>query len=135
MPFTYHIESNGYIVRVQGTEQGSLDSARGTFAELIADPQLHRPFGLLIDVRALRNMPSREEADDISKFALVKHDDAKHYTALIVERGAQYGVARMIKVFSEMRGAHINIFMDDQSARYWLWQRLQSAQNSNQLPP
>ena len=125
MPFTYHIEANGQIVHIIGTEQGSLESARDTFADLIADPHLHHPFGLLIDVRALRNIPSREEAYSLSKFAQVGHNDAKHYTALLVEHGIQYGIARMIQVFSQLRGAQINVFIDDQSAQFWLWNQLQ----------
>jgi hypothetical protein len=124
MAFTYHIEANGYIAHVIGTKRGSLDSARNTFADLIADPQLHRPFGLLIDVRSLRNVPSQEEAYKLSKFALVGHIDSKHLTALVVERGVQYGMARMIQMFSELRGAQIDVFIDDQAARYWLWEQL-----------
>jgi hypothetical protein len=125
MPFTYQIEDNGYIVRVKGTDQGSLYSARDTFANIIADPHLHRPFGLLIDVRALRNVPSQEEVYSLSKFARVGHSDAKHYVALLVERGMQYGIARMIQMFSELRGAKIDVFIDDQSAQYWLWNQFQ----------
>jgi hypothetical protein len=132
MAFTYHIEANGQIVHVIGTEQGSLDSARDTFSYLIADPNLHRPFGLLIDVRTLRNVPSREEADSLSKFSTVG-DNEKHFAALLVERGIQYGIARMIQLFSELRGAQIDVFTDDQSAQYWLWEQLAFAARSNSI--
>jgi len=130
MAFTYHIESNGYVAHVVGKKMGSLDSARDTFADLIVNPHLRRPFGLLIDVRALSNIPSRDEADSISKFAAVG-DTEKHFTALLVERGVQYGMARMIQLFSELQGAQIDVFIDDHSARYWLWEQLAFATRSN----
>jgi hypothetical protein len=129
MAFTYHIEANGHIAHVIGSDQGSLDTARDTFADLIADPRLHRPFGLLIDVRSLRNVPTREEADSISRFATVGNNE-RHFTALLVERGIQYGIARMIQLFSELRGAQIDVFIDDQSAQYWLWEQLAFAARS-----
>jgi hypothetical protein len=130
MPFTYYIEANGKIVHVIGKNQGNLDSARETFATLITDPHLHRPFGLLIDVRSLHNVPSREEADCLSKFAAVGNSE-KHFTALLVEEGLQYGIARMIQLFSELRGAHIEVFIDDQLAQYWLWEQFAFAARSN----
>ena len=131
MSFTYQIEANGYIAHVIGKEQGSLDAAGVTFNDLIADQHLHRPFGLLIDVRALSNVPTREEAYSLSKFARVGNNSAKHFTALVVKRGVQYGMARMIKVFSEMLGANVNVFTDDQSAQLWLLEQLKLAAESN----
>jgi hypothetical protein len=131
VPFTYHIEANGHIVHVIGTDQGSLESARDTFADLVADPHLHHPFGMLIDVRALCNIPSREEAYSLSKFAKVRQNIPNHYTALLVERGIQYGIARMIQVFSQLRGAQIDVFIDDQSAQFWLWSQLQLGAATN----
>jgi hypothetical protein len=130
MAFTYYIEANGNIAHVIGTKRGSLDSARDTFADLIAEPHLHRPFGLLIDVRAVCNIPSREEAYSLSKFALVGHADSKHYTALVVQGGLQYGIARLIQLFSELRGAQIDVFIDEPSAQCWLWEQFAFAARS-----
>jgi hypothetical protein len=132
MAFTYHIEANGNIAHVIGTGQGSLDEARNTFADLIANPQLHRPFGLLVDVRTVCNMPSRGEAESISNFALVLERE-KHYTALLVKRGIQYGIARMIQLCSELRGAHIDVFIDDHSAHYWLWEQIARDNKSHSM--
>jgi hypothetical protein len=129
MPFRYNIESNGYIVRVVGTDQGSLEAAKDTFARFINDPHLQRPLGLLIDVRALNNIPSREESEGLSKFAKVG-DNVQHFTALLVNEGLQYGIARMIQLFSELRGAQINVFIDEHAALYWLWEQLAFAAKS-----
>ena len=129
MSFSYNIEANGHIVRIVGTDQGSLEAARDTFARLITDPNLHQPIGLLIDVRGLSNIPSREESESLSKFAKVG-DHVQHVTALLVKRGIQYGIARMIQLFSELRGAQINIFIDEPSAQYWLWEQLAFAAKS-----
>jgi hypothetical protein len=129
MSFTYHIESNGHIVHVIGTDKGSLEAARDTFANLINDSNLHRPFGLLIDVRTLSNVPSREESESLSKFAAVS-DGEKHFTALLVKRGIQYGIARTIQLLSELRGAQIDVFIDERAAQYWLWEQLAFAAKS-----
>jgi hypothetical protein len=129
MSFRYHIESNSHIVRIVGTDQGSLESAKETFAHVINDPQLLRPLGLLIDVRALNNIPSSEESEGLSKFAKIG-DNVQHFTALLVNRGIQYGIARMIQLFSELRGAQINVFVDEQAAQYWLWEQLAFAAKS-----
>jgi hypothetical protein len=130
MAFTYHIEENEQMVHIVGTDQGSLGSASDTFANIIADPHLHRPFGMLIDVRTLHNVPSREEADSISKFASIVENE-KHFTALLVKKGIQYGIARMIQLYSELRGAQIEVFIDDQSAQYWLWEQLAFVARAN----
>ncbi len=129
MPFTYQIESDGHIARVTGTDKGSLEAARDTFANLINDANLHRPFGLLIDVRELSNVPSQAESESISKFSAVG-DGVKHFTALLVKQGVQYGIARTIQLLSEMRGAHIDVFTDEHSAQYWLWEQMAFAGKS-----
>lgn len=129
MSFTYHIESNGHIAHVTGTDKGSLESARDTFANVIKDSNLHRPFGLLIDVRELSNVPSWEESEKISKFSGLG-DGEKHFTALLVKRGIQYGTAQTIQLLSELRGAQIDVFTDEPAAHYWLWEQLAFAAKS-----
>ncbi len=129
MPFTYQIESNGYIVRVTGTDKGSLESARDTFANIVHDANLHQPFGLLIDVRELSNVPSQAESESISKFSALG-DGIKHFTALLVRQGIQYGIARTIQMLSELRGAQIDVFTDEPAAQYWLWEQMAFAGKS-----
>ncbi|HVN48229.1 MAG TPA: hypothetical protein VMU30_05340 [Bacteroidota bacterium] len=125
MPFTYRIEAGGSIAHVTGVGQGDVDSAHSTFSELLNDKNIHRPFGLLIDVRALHNLPNREETADIAMFARV---DAEHYTALVVQRGVQFGMARMIQMLAELQGARIKIFTDDLMAQLWLRNQLNRLQ-------
>lgn len=124
MPFTYHIEADGYIVHIVGKGHGDVDSARYTFLDLLADPKLHRPFGLLIDVRAIHNLPNREEANSIAMFARDGHSGIDHFAALVVERGVQFGMARMIQVLAELQGARIKVFTDDMLAQLWLRNQL-----------
>lgn len=121
MPFTYQIEADGYIVRVTGTEQGNVQSARGTFSDVLADPQLHRPFGLLVDVRSLNNLPNQEEIHSLALFA---RERAEHVAALVVNHGVQFGVARMIQVLAELQGAHIKVFTEELMAQLWLRNQL-----------
>lgn len=124
MPFTYHIETEGSLVRVMGTGQGNYDSAHNTFSDLLADPNLHRPFGLLVDVRLIHNLPSREEVNRIAMFAHIGHGKLDHVAALVVNRGVQFGVARMIQVLAELQGVQIKVFTDDLLAQLWLQNQL-----------
>ncbi len=120
MSFVYHLRFGGRVVHVVGAGEGSLDAARGTFASLVGDEEVRPPFGLLVDVRNVRNAPSAGEARAIAEFSNSPGRAVAHSTALLVRPGVQYGIARMIQTVAEFRGARIAIFTDEAAALNWL---------------
>ena len=135
MPFTYQIEDNGTIVHIVGVDRGDLPSARATLANFMADAQLSSTFGLLIDVRPLRNMPSMEEAESLSTLGRAARPKREHCAALVVKPGLQYGVARIIQALAELKGARISVFTDDAAALEWVRGQLPAVPSSGGVLP
>jgi hypothetical protein len=120
MPFSYRLRFEGRVVHVTGVGEGSVATGASTSAAFRSDPGLRPPFGLLVDVRALSNLPSVAEARSLVELSRSQEEPMERCAVLLVRPGVQYGMARMIQILSEMRGAVIRILTDETEALRWL---------------
>ncbi len=75
---------------------------------------------VLIDLRDVRFLPTTPEAEALADELSAAESLGTHPAALLVQLGAQYGIARMVCTLAELRGGRVKAFTDDRAAVDWL---------------
>ncbi len=75
---------------------------------------------VLIDLRDVRFLPTTPEAEALADELSASEALGAHTVALLVQLGAQYGIARMVCTLAELRGGRVKAFTDDRAAVDWL---------------
>ncbi len=95
---------------------------------VLDDPRYRPGLRVLVDHRGSRwqhltTGQLRQRADDIARDA-PRLEGHEHRVALLAGRTVDYGLARMLRVFTdERRGYDFEVFYGDvDAARQWLWQ-------------
>ncbi len=92
------------------------DGIRG----LVDDGSLGEEQPVLIDLRDVRFLPTTPEAEALADELSGADSLGRHAVALLVQLGAQYGIARMVCTLAELRGGRVKAFTDDRAAVDWL---------------
>lgn len=87
---------------------------------LSSDGSLAADQPVLIDLREVRFLPTTPEAEALADELSVAEGLGAHAVALLVQLGAQYGIARMVCTLAELRGGRVRAFTDDRAAVDWL---------------
>lgn len=119
-PISYTINPVEKLVYVTFPENIELDSSLATMQALAADKQLGPGFGILVDLRAAKPVPSAEEARLIVLTAARSDLFLHHRTALLVSRLIQYGMGNMISILAGLQGAVVHPFYEFEEAKSWL---------------
>lgn len=112
LSISYTINAAEKLVYVTFPENIELDSSLATMQALVADEQLGKGFGILVDLRAAKPVPSAEEARLIVSTAARSDFFLHHPTALLVSRLIQYGMANMISILAGLQGAMVHPFYE-----------------------
>lgn len=108
------------VRRLDLLEAKSFREIRESVRTLSRDGSVAEDQPVLIDLRRVRFLPTTPEseafADELSSTDVL----GAHPVALVVQLGAQYGVARMVCTLAELRGGRVRAFTDDRAAVEWL---------------
>lgn len=109
-----------YGVRRLQPSAATLREMRDSLAALVHDGSLAPGQPVLIDLRDVRFLPTTPEAEALADEFSGQDSLGGHAVALVVQLGAQFGVARMICTMAELRGGKVKTFTDDRVAVDWL---------------
>lgn len=119
MPYEVRVDPETAIVMLRAYGEGNPAEGAAAFDRafaLVADAERPR---LFIDIRDLSYTP---EADAARRFADLLAAGARpgQRTAFCCNPGLEFGVARMVATFAELRGTEVSAFMDREEAVRWL---------------
>lgn len=120
MSISYSINSAEKLVYVTFPEEIDLASSLETMRILAADERLGEDFGILVDLRAAKPIPSVQEARLIASTASQSDLFFGHPTALVVSQVVQYGMGNMISIIAGLQGASVKAFYEVEEAKAWL---------------
>lgn len=120
MTITYTIDEIEKLAYVTFPEKATLSAAFETMQALAADPRLGRDFGVLVDLRTFKLIPTAQEARDIVTTATGHDMFLPNPTALLVGSLVQLGMGNMISIIAGMRGAKVKPFQHIEEAKLWL---------------
>jgi len=120
MPFELHVSPEEFLARVRGWGQDDFASASEAIQRLGEDPRLLPGMPVLMDVRDLEYLATPPEVAAFVSRASFPGLFADHRVALVVRRGAQFGVAKSFADKSERAGAQTEVFAEPELALRWL---------------
>lgn len=108
------------VRRLDLLDARSFREIRESVRTLSRDGGLAEDQPVLVDLRRLRFLPTTPEAEALADELSSTDVLGAHHVALVVQLGAQYGVARMVCTLAELRGGRVGAFTDDRAAEDWL---------------
>ncbi len=120
MPFELKIDPGVSFARVRGWGKDDFASTLAAIRAVGDDPRLAQGTPLLMDIREFDYLPTPPE---VSAFAAPDALSALFLgrrTALVVRRGAQFGVARVFAAKAEGSGTEVEVFAEPELAEAWL---------------
>ena len=120
MHLSYHIDRESRVVVVT-CGNTSFEHWRSTMISIFADPRYQPGFALLVDARSATLTPSTEDVRGVVDF-IASHramvGEAKW--AVVVERIAGYGMARMAEALAQIAGVDLRAFKSFEEGLGWL---------------
>ncbi len=119
MPYQHRLmEKEGYLL-VSGSAPcdlaDTLESMRRAMVELRGAARL----AVVVDIRRAAYHPTPEEAKELAVLLGNKELAGGRRVAFVVEPGVQYGLARMVSMFSGTEGTGAAVFLDYEPAVAW----------------
>ena len=119
MPFELRVEPGESLARVRAWGREDFASTTAALQKLGGDPRLRAGMPVLMDVRELEYLATPPE---VATFAARAGAGlfAGHAIAILVRRGAQFGIAKSFVEKSERAGARTEVFAEPDLAISWL---------------
>jgi hypothetical protein len=119
LPYQHRMmEKEGYLLVTASVScdlESTLESMRRAKVELRGAPGL----AVVMDIRRAAYHPTPEEAKELADLLSDKELAGGRRVAFVVEAGVQYGVARMVSMFSGTEGTGAAVFLDYESGVAW----------------
>lgn len=131
MPITYEIDLVEKLVYVTFPQETDLKSSLEMMRTVAADKRLGEGFGILMDVRATRFIPSATEARAIATFASDQATFLHYPTAVVTSQRAQHEAGSTISIVAGLKRATVQVFYEVEEAKTWL----RSLRRKGQLDP
>ena len=84
------------------------------------DPRLGPDMPVLMDARELDYLATPPEVSSLAAPDAMPTLFGRHRLAILVRRGAQFGVARVFAAKAESAGAQVEVFAEEHLALAWL---------------
>ena len=119
MPFELRVTPGESLARVRAWGRDDFASTTEALQKLGEDPRLQPGMPVLMDVRELEYLATPPE---VATFASRAGQGlfAGHPIAILVRRGAQFGIAKAFVEKSERAGARTEVFTEPDLALSWL---------------
>ena len=119
MPHDYTIDEAENILYLTSTGTAELDGINALMERIAADPRVGRATRVLVDARELELDLPTAQLEKIAEWHASELGAART-SAVIIQPGLGYGLARMLSAMSERRGARLAVFTDYDDALAWL---------------
>ena len=119
MPFELRVTPGEFLARVRAWGRDDFASTTEALQKLGEDPRLQPGMPVLMDVRELEYLATPPEVATFASRA-GKGLFAGHPIAILVRRGAQFGIAKSFVEKSERAGARTEVFTEPDLALSWL---------------
>ena len=111
----------------------TLDEVLGHFRDLRQESTLPKRLDVFVDLHEVKSLPTAEEIRTASKEpGALRGTVTFGWCAIVVDRDALFGMARMWGILAEESFAAVNVFRSASEAEAWLQaQRLQESDSRN----
>lgn len=126
MPHDYTIDEAENILYLTSTGTAELDGINALMERIAADPRVGRATRVLVDARELEFDLPTAQLEKIAGWHASELGAART-SAIVIQPGLGYGLARMLSALSESRGARLAVFTEYEDALAWLRAQAQDA--------
>ena len=120
MPFELKIIPGETLARIRGWGKEDFASTLASMRAVAGDPRLLPNVPVLMDARELDYLATPPEVSSLAAPNAMPTFFGKHRLAILVRRGAQFGVARVFAAKADYAGAQVEVFAQEQQALAWL---------------
>ena len=120
VPFELKLAPGENLARIRGWGKDDFQSTLAAMRDMANDPRLQPGLGVLMDARELDYLATPPEVSNFAAPDAMPAFFAKHRLAIVVRRGAQFGVARVFAAKAEAAGAAVEVFVEEAVALAWL---------------
>ncbi len=120
MPFELKLVPGESFARVRGWGREDFASTNAAMRTIAEDARLERLMPVLFDVRELDYLATPPEVASFATQHTTPLGLGRRRLALLVRRGAQFGVARMFASKAEAAGRDVEVFAEEDLALAWL---------------
>jgi hypothetical protein len=120
MPYEYQVGEAEGVIHVTAWGQADLVEIVALLRQLEADPRAHPGMPALVDARHQQFQLPPLQLRQLADLHAQSRGAAGRPVAVVCAPGLNYGLGRMLSVFSEMRGAVLQAFTDHAEALAWI---------------
>ena len=120
MPFELKITPGENLARIRAWGKEEFQSTLGAMRDMAGDPRLQPGMAILMDARELDYLATPPEVSNFAAPDAMPAMFGTHRLAILVRRGAQFGVARVFAAKAEAAGAVVEVFAEEEIALAWL---------------
>ena len=133
MPISYQIDRTGALIRTRCYGHVTLNEVLGHFRDLRQESALPKRLDVFLDLHEVTSRPTAEEIRIASKEpGALRGTVTFGWCAIVVDRDALFGMARMWAILAEGTFAAVNVFRSTAEAEAWLEaQRLKESDTRN----
>ena len=133
MPISYQIDRTAALIRTRCYGHVTLNEVLGHFRDLRQESALPKRLDVFLDLHEVTSRPTAEEIRVSSKEpGALQGTVTFGWCAIVVDRDALFGMARMWGILAEGSFAAVNVFRSTAEAEAWLEaQRLKESDTRN----
>ena len=120
MPFELKTIPGETLARIRGWGKEDFASTLASMRAVAEDPRLLPDMPVLMDARELDYLATPPEVSNLAAPNAMPMLFGRHRLAILVRRGAQFGVARVFAAKAESAGAQVEVFAEEHLALAWL---------------
>ncbi len=120
VPFELKIVSGEAFARIRGWGKEEFASTLASMRSVAEDPRLLPDMPVLMDARELDYLATPPEVSSLAAPDAMPTLFGRHRLAILVRRGAQFGIARVFAAKAESAGAQVEVFAEEDLALAWL---------------
>ena len=119
MPYEYTVADGDGLIHVTAWGDADLPEIVALLRQIEADARVRPEMPVLVDARNQQFRLSPLSLRQLADLHARSRAGARRPVAVVCAAGLNYGLGRMLSVFSEMRGAVLQVFTDHGEALAW----------------
>ena len=120
MPFELKVTPEENLARIRGWGKEDFQTTIAGMRAVSEDSRLRPGMRVLMDARELDYLATPPEVSNFAAPDAMPAMFGKNRLAILVRRGAQFGVARVFAAKAEAAGAVVEVFAEEELALTWL---------------
>jgi hypothetical protein len=120
VPFELKVNPEENLARIRGWGKEDFQTTIAGMRAMSEDSRLQPGMSVLMDARDLDYLATPPEVSSFAAPDAMPALFGKNRLAILVRRGAQFGVARVFAAKAEAAGAVVEVFSEEELALAWL---------------